>query len=126
MYVFLLLFQCRLTDDKRIERVAIEYNRLQFWVSRGQNLAFVSNIEPRIARIRDTLTETLASALRMSFILVSKSPEDHDAVNSLRQFIRTYLLIDKMKQAGAIFRECLVGPFISEVKYVLFVVSLYY
>ncbi|KAJ3292475.1 Conserved oligomeric Golgi complex subunit 2 [Borealophlyctis nickersoniae] len=101
-------------DGKLIERVAIEFNQLQFLVSRGGNLPFVANIEWRIARVKDTLTTNLARALKQSYIAVMTKPEDIAAAASLTQFLRTYVLIDKIKEAGEVFKKAVLLPFIDK------------
>ncbi|KAJ3187266.1 Conserved oligomeric Golgi complex subunit 2 [Irineochytrium annulatum] len=85
---------------KLIEPVAIEYNQLQFLVSRGKDTQFVENIEWRINRIKETLTQTLAQSLRSSFNAVLMHPNNTSSISLLTQYLRTYVLIDKIKEAG--------------------------
>ncbi|KAJ3091904.1 Conserved oligomeric Golgi complex subunit 2 [Quaeritorhiza haematococci] len=101
-------------DAKLIERVAIEYNQLQFLVTRGVGLPFVSNIDWRILRIRDSLTSSLARALKSSFLAVTTNPANTAEVASLTQYLRTYVLIDKIKEAEEVFKEAVVVPFVQK------------
>ncbi|KAJ3217249.1 Conserved oligomeric Golgi complex subunit 2 [Dinochytrium kinnereticum] len=103
------------TDGKLIERVAIEYNQLQFLVSRGLGTPYVENIEWRITRIKDTLIATLSQSLRDSFFAVALNPGDTVASALLAQFLRTYVLIDKTREAGMVFEESIVDPYLSKV-----------
>ncbi|TPX32873.1 hypothetical protein SmJEL517_g04076 [Synchytrium microbalum] len=98
-------------DGKLIERVAIEFNQLQFFVTRGSNLPYVSNIEWRIARIKDTLTSNLSKALKAAYLKVISRPTDNVAATTLAQYLRTYVLIDKIKDAEEVFNEAVVSPF---------------
>ncbi|KAJ3330955.1 Conserved oligomeric Golgi complex subunit 2 [Blyttiomyces sp. JEL0837] len=101
-------------DGKLIERVAIEFNQLQFLLSRCMDLPYVVTVEWRILRIKDTITQTLSQALKASFKAVAAHPEDSQAVAQLTQFLRTYVMIDKVTEAGSVFRTALVEPFVSK------------
>ncbi|CAG8741901.1 13519_t:CDS:2, partial [Acaulospora morrowiae] len=58
------------SNVKQIERVAIEYNQMQYLVNRGKDLPFVENIDWRITRIKDTLRINLSSALRLALLTI--------------------------------------------------------
>ncbi|KAJ3097926.1 Conserved oligomeric Golgi complex subunit 2 [Phlyctochytrium planicorne] len=94
-------------------RVAIEYNQLQFLVSRGLKTPFVENIEWRITRIKETLIATLSQSLRESYCSVAADPSDSGAAILLAQYLKTCVLIDKTKEAGAVFEESIVMPFLA-------------
>ncbi|TPX37876.1 hypothetical protein SeLEV6574_g07840 [Synchytrium endobioticum] len=103
------------TDGKLIERVAIEFNQLQYFVSRGANLPYVSNIEWRISRVKDTLTSNLSKALKAAYLKVIAKPNDATAATILAQYLRTYVLIDKIKDAQDIFNDAVVAPFVQKI-----------
>lgn len=43
-YLFMVLL-CSISVAKRLERVAIEYNQMQYLVTKGASLPFVTNID---------------------------------------------------------------------------------
>ncbi|XP_078673412.1 conserved oligomeric Golgi complex subunit 2-like isoform X2 [Branchiostoma floridae x Branchiostoma belcheri] len=90
-----------------IERVATEFNQLQFYVTQSKGLPLVEKIRPRIAAI----TTTLQHSLETSF-LEGLRTSNRDI---LRQCLRTYATIDKIKDAEALFRQTIVKPFMEEV-----------
>lgn len=90
-----------------IERVATEFNKLQFYVTKSKGLPLVEKIKPRIANI----TTTLQYSLEGSFL---EGLESED-VGVLRQCLRTYALIDKIKDAENLFRQHVVKPYMEEV-----------
>ncbi|ESO93530.1 hypothetical protein LOTGIDRAFT_232605 [Lottia gigantea] len=90
-----------------IERVATEFNKLQFYVTKSRGLPLVEKIKPRIANI----TTTLQFSLEGGFL-------DGLATNNveiLRQCLRTYALIDKTRDAENLFRQHIVKPYMEEV-----------
>ncbi|KAI8828807.1 oligomeric golgi complex component, COG2-domain-containing protein [Chytriomyces cf. hyalinus JEL632] len=100
---------------KLVERVAIEFNQLLFLVSsiqkqRKEPLAFVKNLQSRIDRIKSALTSILKESLDLSLASVSASTtSDMTSAPALTQCLRTYLLIDRVRDAGAGVRA-LVEP----------------
>ncbi|KAI8800635.1 oligomeric golgi complex component, COG2-domain-containing protein [Cladochytrium replicatum] len=102
-----------LNDGKLIERVAIEYNQLQYLVSKGKDLPFVTNIEWRINRIRDTLTTSLSRSLKSAIQTAMETP-GAAATASLTQFLRTYVLIDRIAEAEEAMRYTIIRPFIKK------------
>ena len=94
-------------NGQLIERVATEFNKLQFYVTKSKGLPLVEKIKPRIANI----TTTLQYSLEGSFL------EGLDTGNAdiLRQCLRTYALIDKIRDAENLFRKHIVKPYMEEV-----------
>ncbi|KAL8600040.1 hypothetical protein ACOMHN_039273 [Nucella lapillus] len=90
-----------------IERVATEFNKLQFYVTKSKGLPLVEKIKPRIANI----TTTLQYSLEGSFL---EGVEQEDMA-MLRQCLRTYALIDKIRDAENLFRQHVVRPYMEEV-----------
>lgn len=94
-------------DGQLIERVATEFNKLQFYVTKSRGLPLVDKIKPRIANI----TTTLQISLEGSFLegLADANTE------ILKQCLRTYTLIDKIRDAENLFRQHTVKPYMEEV-----------
>ncbi|KAG0367637.1 oligomeric golgi complex component, COG2-domain-containing protein [Gamsiella multidivaricata] len=100
---------------KRLERVAIEYNQMQYLVSKGANLPFVATIDWRLIRIKETMSENLSTVLR-SCILPPQQIEGDSSANkdSLSQCLRTYALIDQTTEAEKVITDDLLAPFINK------------
>lgn len=94
-------------NGQLIERVATEFNKLQFYVMKSRGLPLVEEVKPRIASI----TSTLQYSLEGSFL----EGLDHNNIDILRQCLRTYALIDKIKDAEYLFRKHVVQPFMEEI-----------
>eukprot|EP00039_Didymoeca_costata_P029220 m.23686 g.23686 ORF g.23686 m.23686 type:complete len:687 (-) comp7532_c0_seq2:72-2132(-) len=96
-----------LTGDsgQLIERVASEFNQLQFYVTECNRAAFLDSIAPRIGAI----TETLKTRLEQSF---RRGIETQDA-KTLKQCLRTYALIDKTQDVEQLFRDVVVAEFMK-------------
>ncbi|XP_077993852.1 conserved oligomeric Golgi complex subunit 2-like [Glandiceps talaboti] len=90
-----------------IERVASEFNQLQFYVTQSKGLPLVESIRPRIA----VITTTLQMNLERSF----EEGLETGNLEVLRQCLRTYATIDKTKDAEMLFRQLVVKPFMDEV-----------
>ncbi|XP_050417131.1 conserved oligomeric Golgi complex subunit 2 [Patella vulgata] len=90
-----------------IERVATEFNKLQFYVTKSRGLPLVEKIKPRIANITTTLQFSLEGAFLDGLATVN--------VEILRQCLRTYALIDKTKDAENLFRQHIVKPYMEEI-----------
>ena len=90
-----------------IERVANEFNKLQFNVTKSKGHALVDKIRPRITSI----TTTLQYSLEGHFV---EGLEDGN-VEILQQCLRTYALIDKIKDAENLFRINVVRPYMEKV-----------
>jgi hypothetical protein len=101
-------------DGKLIERVAIEYNQLLFLVSEGKGMPFVQNADWRINRIKDVLTSSLTQSLESAFIALVDNPNDSAAIASVSQFLRTYVLIDKIRESEEVFARVIIAPFIGK------------
>ncbi|KAK3806415.1 MAG: oligomeric golgi complex component, COG2-domain-containing protein [Benniella sp.] len=99
---------------KRLERVAIEYNQMQYLVSKGANLPFVTNIDWRLVRIKETMNENLSTVLR-ECILPAHHPDGDTSANKdvLSQCLRTYALIDQTTEAEKVISEELLTPFFN-------------
>lgn len=92
---------------QQIERVASEFNQLQYYVTQSKGLPLVEKIRPRIAAITVTLQHSLEKSFREGL--------EAGDVNVLRQCLRTYATIDKMRDAEALFRLIAVKPYLDEI-----------
>ncbi|KAF9173929.1 Conserved oligomeric Golgi complex subunit 2 [Mortierella sp. AD011] len=100
---------------KRLERVAIEYNQMQYLVSKGAGLPFVTNIDWRLVRIKETMGENLSTVLRTCILPPQQSEESTSSMSdSLSQCLRTYALIDQTAEAEKIITDDLLAPFIKK------------
>ncbi|KAK2169643.1 hypothetical protein LSH36_8g08045 [Paralvinella palmiformis] len=90
-----------------IERVATEFNKLQFLVNKSRGLPLVEEIRPRVIAI----TTTLQYSLEGSF----KEGLEMSNVETLCQCLRTYATIDKMRDAENLFRQYIVQPYLEEI-----------
>ncbi|KAF9935028.1 Conserved oligomeric Golgi complex subunit 2 [Linnemannia zychae] len=100
---------------KRLERVAIEYNQMQYLVSKGASLPFVTNIDWRLVRIKETMSENLSTVLRTC--IQPSQLNETDAVSnkeSLTQCLRTYALIDQTAEAEKVISDELLTPFFNK------------
>ncbi|KAJ3071799.1 Conserved oligomeric Golgi complex subunit 2 [Podochytrium sp. JEL0797] len=106
------------SDGKLVERVAIEYNQLLFLVTEAEKagseeVAVMKSLSGRIDRIKNALTSILRNTLESSLSAVSSSETiDMAAASSLTQCLRTYLLVDRVKDAGVELRA-IVSPVIK-------------
>ncbi|ORX57178.1 COG complex component [Piromyces finnis] len=105
-----------LLDCKKIERIAVEYNQLQYFVDKGKGLKFISNIDWKITKIKDNILSSLEEMLTRSLngLQNKKEKEDEELEQLLVQCLRTYELIDKIEEVEEIIRKVLVKPFISK------------
>ncbi|XP_071784531.1 conserved oligomeric Golgi complex subunit 2-like [Asterias amurensis] len=94
-------------SGQQIERVASEFNQLQYYVTQSKGLPLVEKIRPRIAAI----TVTLQHSLEKSF----QEGLETGQTDILKQCLRTYATIDKMRDVEALFRKIAVKPYMEEV-----------
>ncbi|KAI8603918.1 oligomeric golgi complex component, COG2-domain-containing protein [Dissophora ornata] len=100
---------------KRLERVAIEYNQMQYLVSKGANLPFVTNIDWRLVRIKESMSENLSTVLRTCILPTQQSGDESlPGKDSLSQCLRTYALIDQTVEAEKVITDDLLAPFINK------------
>lgn len=101
-------------DIKMMERVAIEFNQLQFLVNRGKGLPFVQNLEPRIQKVQETLQTGMRKALEGALDAFFQDRNSTAAVASLTSCLRTYALIDRTLMAEEAIRTALYEPFLTK------------
>lgn len=100
---------------KQIERVAIEYNQMQYLVRKGKDLAYVAENEWRITRIKDTLEQKLSKALSIALSQIRRGEVTRATKQSLTQCLRTYALIDQTQTAERITREEFIRPSLTKI-----------
>eukprot|EP00035_Acanthoeca_spectabilis_P009779 m.172432 g.172432 ORF g.172432 m.172432 type:complete len:692 (+) comp14834_c0_seq4:1561-3636(+) len=89
-----------------IERVASEFNQLQFYATQCDRSPFLDALGPRISSI----TALLQKGLELSF---RRGLEEGDR-EVLRQCLRTYSIIDKVSVAETLFRDIVVTSYAHE------------
>ncbi|VUZ53022.1 unnamed protein product [Hymenolepis diminuta] len=100
-------------EEQQIDRVAQEYTKLQHFVKKCVNHPFVEELKPRIQQITTSLQDQLEGRLRNGLDLCHEaqaSGQLHSAASKkasaiLRQVLSTYLSIDKLSSAVALYRS---------------------
>ncbi|CAI9568393.1 unnamed protein product [Staurois parvus] len=90
-----------------LERIATEFNQLQFHAVQSKGMPLLDKVRPRIAGITAMLQRSLESLL-LEGLQTSN-------VDIIRHCLRTYATIDKTKDAEALVGQILVKPYIDEV-----------
>ncbi|KAI9009741.1 oligomeric golgi complex component, COG2-domain-containing protein [Gaertneriomyces semiglobifer] len=100
---------------KRIDRIANEYTQLLYLLSRTSHTnPFVSQLQPQIKRIKQTLSNNLSASLSSSYLDVMKANRE-SAETGLAQILRTYVSIDRVQEAESTFIEWVTMPFLEKV-----------
>eukprot|EP00111_Clytia_hemisphaerica_P003375 TCONS_00009640-protein len=90
-----------------LERVAGEFNQLQFHVNQSKGHPIIESIKPRVALITSKLQENLETTFEQGI-----SSKDSELIS---RCLRTYALIDKTSHAEEMFKHLVVKPFVDEV-----------
>lgn len=90
-----------------LERIAGEFNQLQFHVKQSKGHPIIQSIIPRVSLITSKLQTNLETTFQQG--ISSKQPE------VILRCLRTYALIDKTFDAEVLFRNSVVKPFAKEV-----------
>lgn len=90
-----------------LERIATEFNQLQFHAVQSKGLPLLDKVRPRIAGITAMLQQSLEGLL-LEGLQTSN-------VDIIRHCLRTYATIDKTRDAEALVGQVLVKPYVSEV-----------
>nr|KAF6395147.1 component of oligomeric golgi complex 2 [Rousettus aegyptiacus] len=96
-----------LATGQVLERVAVEFNQLQFHAVQSKGLPLLDRVRPRIAGITAALQRSLEDLL-----LGGLRASDLDVV---RHCLRTYAAIDKTRDAEALVGQVLVKPYLEQV-----------
>ncbi|XP_051935688.1 conserved oligomeric Golgi complex subunit 2 [Hippocampus zosterae] len=90
-----------------LERIATEFNQLQFHAVQSKGMPLLDKVRPRIAGITSMLQQSLEGLL-MEGLRTS-------SVDMVRHCLRTYATIDKTRDAEALVGQVLVKPFMDQV-----------
>ncbi|XP_075452994.1 conserved oligomeric Golgi complex subunit 2 isoform X2 [Ascaphus truei] len=90
-----------------LERIATEFNQLQFHAVQSKGMPLLDKVRPRIAGITAMLQQSLERLLLEGL----QTPN----VDIIRHCLRTYATIDKTRDAEALVGQVLVKPYIDEV-----------
>ncbi|KAM8956623.1 conserved oligomeric Golgi complex subunit 2 isoform 2-T2 [Lycaon pictus] len=90
-----------------LERIATEFNQLQFHAVQSKGMPLLDKVRPRIAGITAMLQQSLEGLL-LEGLRTSN-------VDIIRHCLRTYATIDKTRDAEALVGQVLVKPYMDEV-----------
>nr|XP_004659682.2 conserved oligomeric Golgi complex subunit 2 [Jaculus jaculus] len=90
-----------------LERIATEFNQLQFHAVQSKGMPLLDKVRPRIAGITAMLQQSLEGLL-LEGLQTSN-------ISIIRHCLRTYATIDKTRDAEALVGQVLVKPYIDEV-----------
>ncbi|XP_077669513.1 conserved oligomeric Golgi complex subunit 2 isoform X4 [Eretmochelys imbricata] len=90
-----------------LERIATEFNQLQFHAVQSKGMPLLDKVRPRIAGITAMLQQSLEGLL-LEGLQTSN-------VDIVRHCLRTYATIDKTRDAEALVGQVLVKPYVDEV-----------
>ncbi|XP_039097176.1 conserved oligomeric Golgi complex subunit 2 isoform X2 [Hyaena hyaena] len=90
-----------------LERIATEFNQLQFHAVQSKGMPLLDKVRPRIAGITAMLQQSLEGLLLEGLRTSS--------VDIIRHCLRTYATIDKTRDAEALVGQVLVKPYMDEV-----------
>ncbi|XP_060782326.1 conserved oligomeric Golgi complex subunit 2 [Neoarius graeffei] len=90
-----------------LERIATEFNQLQFHAVQSKGMPLLDKVRPRIAGITAMLQQSLEGLLIQGL--------QTSNVAMVRHCLRTYATIDKTKDAEALVGQVLVKPYMEEV-----------
>lgn len=90
-----------------LERIATEFNQLQFHAVQSKGMPLLDKVRPRIAGITAMLQQSLEGLLIQGL--------QTSNVDIVRHCLRTYATIDKTRDAEALVGQVLVKPYMDEV-----------
>uniref|UniRef100_A0A7N8YIT3 Conserved oligomeric Golgi complex subunit 2 n=1 Tax=Mastacembelus armatus TaxID=205130 RepID=A0A7N8YIT3_9TELE len=90
-----------------LERIATEFNQLQFHAVQSKGMPLLDKVRPRIAGITSMLQQSLEGLL-IEGLQTSN-------VDMVRHCLRTYATIDKTRDAEALVGQVLVKPYMDQV-----------
>lgn len=96
-----------LLPGEQMERIAIEFNQIQFHISKSADLPLIKKKQTRANEILNILQEHL----ELTFL---ESIKSHD-VDSLRRVLRVYATIGKVKEIENKFCRSVVRPYMRQV-----------
>uniref|UniRef100_A0A8C6Q638 Conserved oligomeric Golgi complex subunit 2 n=1 Tax=Nothobranchius furzeri TaxID=105023 RepID=A0A8C6Q638_NOTFU len=96
-----------LLEGHILERIATEFNQLQFHAVQSKGMPLLDKIRPRIAGITSMLQQSLEGLLIEGLQMSN--------VDMVRHCLRTYATIDKTRDAEALVGQVLVKPYMDQV-----------
>ncbi|XP_056147814.1 conserved oligomeric Golgi complex subunit 2 [Lampris incognitus] len=90
-----------------LERIATEFNQLQFHAVQSKGMPLLDKVRPRIAGITSMLQQSLEGLLIEGLQTTN--------VDMVRHCLRTYATIDKTRDAEALVGQVLVKPYTDQV-----------
>ncbi|XP_071265567.1 conserved oligomeric Golgi complex subunit 2 isoform X2 [Salvelinus alpinus] len=90
-----------------LERIATEFNQLQFHAVQSKGMPLLDKVRPRISGITSMLQQSLEGLLIQGL--------QTSNVDIVRHCLRTYATIDKTRDAEALVGQFLVKPYMDEV-----------
>ncbi|KAJ8284507.1 hypothetical protein COCON_G00033570 [Conger conger] len=90
-----------------LERIATEFNQLQFHAVQSKGMPLLDKVRPRIAGITAMLQQSLEGLLIEGLQTAN--------VDIVRHCLRTYATIDKTRDAESLVGQVLVKPYMDEV-----------
>lgn len=90
-----------------LERIATEFNQLQFHAVQSKGMPLLDKVRPRIAGITSMLQQSLEGLLIEGLQTTN--------VDMVRHCLRTYATIDKTRDAEALVGQVLVKPYMDQV-----------
>ncbi|CAH2249931.1 conserved oligomeric Golgi complex subunit 2 isoform X1 [Pelobates cultripes] len=96
-----------LLTGQTLERIATEFNQLQFHAVQSKGMPLLDKVRPRIGGITSMLQQSLEGLL-LEGLQTSN-------VDIIRHCLRTYATIDKTRDAEALIGQVLVKPYVDEV-----------
>ncbi|XP_052327102.1 conserved oligomeric Golgi complex subunit 2-like isoform X1 [Oncorhynchus keta] len=90
-----------------LERIATEFNQLQFHAVQSKGMPLLDKVRPRISGITSTLQQSLEGLLIQGL--------QTSNVDIVRHCLRTYATIDKTRDAEALVGQILVKPYMDMV-----------
>ncbi|XP_014670066.1 PREDICTED: conserved oligomeric Golgi complex subunit 2-like isoform X1 [Priapulus caudatus] len=98
---------CSMLDGPLIERVATEFNQLQYHVTSSHGHTLLDKVRPRIVQV----TSVLQYSLEQQFV----EGIEEGNLATLRQCLRTYATIDKVRDVENLFRQNCIRPYMEKV-----------
>eukprot|EP00063_Salmo_salar_P090938 XP_014065773.1 PREDICTED: conserved oligomeric Golgi complex subunit 2-like isoform X3 [Salmo salar] len=98
---------CPLLAGQILERIATEFNQLQFHAVQSKGMPLLDKVRPRISGITSMLQQSLEGLLIQGL--------QTSNVDIVRHCLRTYATIDKTRDAEALVGQVLVKPYMDMV-----------
>ena len=95
------------TRSQQLERISSEYSRLKYYLSKGEGLAFLANLEGQLKALDSKFFNLLDSCARSAF--------ERRHMPTIQRCINAYNSVGSPKQAEKAFQHAIIRPIISKV-----------